>query len=143
MTPPNLSLLLIMICFWLTMWLVYRFLILPVGAVLADRHGRIDTAATSWQATHDEYLSATDRLELEMQEAARAAARVRAEFRQRAQEERQKTLDEARASADHQLRVALDELDGAASAARSELRSQAETLAELFATQLLGRKVSS
>jgi F0F1-type ATP synthase membrane subunit b/b' len=143
MTPPNLSLLLIMICFWLTMWLVYRFLIRPIGAVLADRQGRIDTAANSWQSTHDEYLSATDRLELEMQEAARAAARVRADFRQRAQDERQKALDEARASADHQLRVALDELDGDASAARTELRGRADTLAALFATQLLGRKVSS
>lgn len=142
MTPPNLSLLLIMICFWLTMWLVYRFLIRPVGAVLEDRKSRIDTAANRWQSTHDEYIAATDRLEIEMQEAARGAARVRAEYRQRAQEERQSTLEEARATADHQLQVALRELDGEAVAARDELRERAESLARLFATQLLGRKVS-
>jgi len=143
MTPPNLSLLLIMICFWLTMWLVYRFLIRPVGAVLADRKSRIDTAANRWQSTHDEYLAATDRLELEMQDAARGAAKVRAEHRQKALDERQRTLDAARSNADDQLRAALAALDGETDAARTELRNQADALARLFATQLLGRKVSS
>lgn len=142
MTPPNLSLLLIMICFWLTMWLVYRFLIRPVGTVLAERQGRIDGAANRWQSTHEEYLASTERLELEMQEAAKAAAKVRAEHRQKALDARQATLDAARADADGRLRGALDELEAEAEGARGELRGRAEELARLFATQLLGRKVS-
>jgi F0F1-type ATP synthase membrane subunit b/b' len=77
MTPPNLSLVLIMICFWCTMWLVHRFLIKPVGAVLEERQGGIGQATQSWEATHQEYLAATTRLELEIQNAAREAARVR------------------------------------------------------------------
>ena len=142
MTPPNLSLLLIMICFWLTMWLVYRFLIRPIGEVLAERKGRIDSAQDRFETTHNEYLAATDRLELEVQEAARGAARVRAEHRQQALERRQRSLDGARADADDRLRAALAELDTDTAAARTELRERAEGLARLFATELLGRKVS-
>ena len=142
MTPPNLSLLLIMICFWLTMWLVYRFLIRLIGEVLAERKGRIDIAQDRFETTHNEYLAATDRLELEMQEAARGAARVRTEHRQQALEHRQRTLDGARADADDRLRAALAELDRDTATARTELRERAEGLARLFATELLGRKVS-
>jgi F0F1-type ATP synthase membrane subunit b/b' len=67
---------------------------------------------------------------------------VRAEHRQRALDQRQRTLDGARADADGRLRAALDELNAEASAARTELRERAEGLARLFATELLGRKVS-
>jgi len=143
MTPPNLSLLLVMICFWCTMWLVHRFLIRPIGGVLEQRQGRIDQAAMKWQSTHQEYLSATERLEVEMQNAAREAARVRGEHRQRAVDTRRASLETARAAADDRLGAALVALDGEATAARGELRAHADELARQFATRLLGRKVAS
>ena len=143
MTPPNLSLLLIMICFWCTMWLVHRFLIKPVGAVLEERQGRIGQATQSWEATHQEYLAATARLEQEIQNAAREAARVRGEHRQQALDRRQATLERARAEADDRLGAALIGLDAQTTAARGELRASAAELARLFATRLLGRKVAS
>jgi F-type H+-transporting ATPase subunit b len=143
MTPPNLSLLLIMICFWCTMWLVQRFLIKPVGAVLEERQGRVDQATQSWEATHQEYLAATARLEAEIQSAAREAARVRGEHRQQALDRRQVTLDRARAEADDRLGAALIALDAQTAAARGELQASAAELARLFATRLLGRKVAS
>lgn len=143
MTPPNLSLLLIMICFWCTMWLVHRFLIKPVGAVLEERQGSIGQATQSWEATHQEYLAATARLEQEIQNAAREAARVRGEHRQQALDRRQATLDRARAEADDRLGAALIGLEAQTMAARGELQSSAAELARLFATRLLGRKVAS
>jgi len=143
MTPPNVSLIFIMVCFWLTMWLVYRFLIVPVGRVLAERARRIDDAAAKWEATNEDYLSATQRLEREMEEAAREAARVRNEHRQQALAERQQTLETARSQADERLREALGTLDADAEQAREELRRRARELAQLFAGQLLGREVSS
>lgn len=143
MTPPNLSLILIMICFWLTTWLVYRFLIVPVGAVLGERQRRIDDAAAGWQSTHDEYLEATARLEQELESAARQAAQARAEYRQQALTKRQQELEEARASADQRLQRALGELDADASSARSELGQRAQELARLFASRLLDREVAS
>ncbi len=132
-----------MICFWVTMWLVYRFLIQPIGGVLADRHGRIDGANSKWETTNREYLEATDRLELEMQEAAREAARVRGEYRQQALDRRQVALDEARTVADEKLQTALDELGGETTVARRDLREQSRELAGQFASRLLGRKVAS
>jgi F-type H+-transporting ATPase subunit b len=143
MTPPNVSLIFIMICFWLTMWLVYRYLIVPVGQVLAERARRIDDATAAWEATNDDYLSATQRLEREMEETAREAARLRAEYRQGALAKRQQALEAARGQADERLGAALGELEKDAEQARDELRQRARELARLFATQLLGREVSS
>jgi F-type H+-transporting ATPase subunit b len=143
MSPPNLSLVLIMICFWLTMWLVYRFLIGPVGQVLAERQRRLDESQATWDATNADYLAATERLERELERAARAAAEVRGEHRQQALEGRQQKLEAARREADRRLGQALEELDGAAGAARTELRGRARELAALFASQLLGREVRS
>ena len=43
MSPPNASLILIMVCFWVTFWLVQRFLIRPIWGVVSERKGRIDS----------------------------------------------------------------------------------------------------
>ena len=143
MSPPNLSLIFIMICFWITMWLVYRYLIQPVGGVLAERKGRIDSASAHWEATNQKYLEAAERLERETEEAAREAGRVRMEYRQQALDRRQKALEEARAAADSKLAAALDELETTTTAARRDLRAGARELASLFAGRLLDRKVTS
>jgi F0F1-type ATP synthase membrane subunit b/b' len=104
-----------------------------------ERQGRIGQATQSWEATHQEYLAATARLEQEIQNAAREAARVRGEHRQQALDRRQATLDRA----DDRLGAALVALDGQTTAARGELQASAAELARLFATRLLGRKVAS
>jgi len=135
MTPPNLSLIFIMVCFWITMWLVYRFLIQPVGAALADREGRIDGATSTWESTNQEYLAATDRLEREIAEAAQDALRVRSEYRQQAMDRRQATLEDARAAADEKLQIALESLDADTTRARQELRQSAGELAREFAAR--------
>jgi F-type H+-transporting ATPase subunit b len=143
MTPPNLSLLFIMICFWVTLWLVWKYLIGPVGRVLADRQGRLDDAQSRWDKTHGDYVEATERLEREMEEAAREAARIRGEGRQQALGERQKVLDEARQRADERLQAALSELGDDTDSARRELSERARELARLFASRLLDREVAS
>ena len=143
MTPPNLSLLFIMICFWVTLWLVHRYLIGPIGRVLAERRARLDEAQSRWDTTHGDYLEATERLEREMEEAAREAARIRSEARQKALGERQRVLEAAREQADERLNAALAELGADTAAARSELRDRAHELARLFASRLLDREVAS
>ncbi len=143
MSPPNLSLVLIMICFWITLWIVHRYLIRPVGDVLAERQGRIQGAEREWRSKHEEYLSATQRLETEIEEAAKESSRIRSELRQQAMEKRQATLEAARSTADERLQEAVDELSSEAGRARDELRSRARELARLFASQLLDREVAS
>lgn len=143
MTPPDLSLVLIMILFWVTFWLVQRFLVQPVGQVLGERRGRIEGAEQEWSSKHADYLSATERLERELDDAARAAGAIRAGHRQRANEVRQATLEQAHVAADARLTTALETLAGEAETARVELRRRAADLARLFAGQLLGREVRS
>jgi F-type H+-transporting ATPase subunit b len=125
------------------MWLVYRYLITPVGQVLAERQRRLDESQATWDATNADYLAATERLERELEKAARSAAEVRNEHRQQALDGRQQKLEAARGEADQRLGQALGELDEAATVARTDLRDRARELAALFASQLLGREVRS
>jgi F-type H+-transporting ATPase subunit b len=143
MNPPNVSLLLIMVCFWVTFWLIRRFLIAPVGRVLDERHGRIDGADALWASKHEDYLATAARVESELEAAAREAGRLRAERRQQAQAQRQQALDEARTTAEDRLEAALSELDLDLRSARAELDRHAADLSRQFATRLLGREVKS
>jgi F0F1-type ATP synthase membrane subunit b/b' len=143
MQPPNFSLIIVMVCFWLTFWLVQKFLLKPVGAVLTERRGRIEGAESEWQSKHQEYLDETARLETELGEAAKAAAAVRNGLQQQALDRRKAILDTARQLADGKLDEALDVLNTEATSARADLEVQAKELARAFASRLLGREVSS
>jgi len=142
MTFPNASLFLVMICFWVTFWLVQKFLITPIGAVLTERKRRVDSAESAWASKHEEYLSATSRLEAEMEEAARQSAKIRSDLRQRAVDARQERFAHARNQADERLGKALEELGVDADAARTDLRRRARELAARFASLLLDREVT-
>lgn len=141
MIEINLSLILVMLCFWVTLWLVHRFLIRPVGSVIDERRRRVDGAQQEWTAKNEEYQAAVVRVEDQLTEAARQAAGVRAELRQQAMDTRQQKLDAARNRADERLLAALETLESDASAARDELRRRAEELAQMLAGRLLGREV--
>ena len=70
------------------------------------------------------------------------AAKIRADGRQRAMDERHAALEKARAQADARLADVLSTLDTETEAARSELRSRAQDLARLLAGRLLGREIA-
>jgi len=142
MSPPDLSLILVMVCFWATLWIVHRLLIRPVGTVIGERRRRIDDAQQEWSAKNEEYLAAVSEVEEKVTAAAKDAARIRADARQHAMDERQAALDQAHARADKRLLEVLDTLDKDAEAARSDLRSRAEELARLLASRLLGRELA-
>ena len=143
MISIDLSLILVMMCFWMTLWLVHRFLIRPVGAVVDDRRRRIDGAQQEWTARNEEYLAAIAKVEEELGTAAKESARLRNEVRERAMEERQGALLKARTTADERLSAVLDTLEKDADSARAELRRSAEKLARLLAGRLLGREMGS
>jgi F-type H+-transporting ATPase subunit b len=142
MTPPNLSLILIMACFWVTLWIVYRFLVRPVGKVISERRRRIDDAQSEWSAKNEEYRMTLSRVEDEVGAAAKEAAKIRDGARQHAMEERQATLDAARARADERLAGVLKSLDDETEAVRADLRTRARELARLLAGRLLGRELA-
>lgn len=142
MQPPNFSLLIVMVCFWLTFWLIQKFLLKPVGGVLAERKGRIEGAENEWQSKHQEYLDETARLETELENAAKGAAKVRNDLRQQALDRRQAVLTTARQQADGKLDEAMSVLASEADAARTDLKVSATELARVYASKLLGREVS-
>lgn len=143
MTTPNLSLILIMVCFWITFWIVQKFLLGPVGRVLEERRQRITTANETWDSENAAFLERTQRVETEMDEAARAAARTREELRAEATKVRQDKIAKTRDEVDRRLAAAVEDLDAQAAGARDELRVTARELAAQFAGQLLGREVKS
>jgi F-type H+-transporting ATPase subunit b len=143
MTPPDLSLLFVMVCFWLTLWLVYRYLIRPVGTVVAERRRRIDDAQQEWTAKNEEYQTALARVEDEIAQAAKDSAKIRSAAREAALADRQTTLDTARARADERLVEALDAMARDADVARHDLRRRAEELSRLLAGRLIGRELAS
>ncbi len=143
MISIDLSLILVMVCFWVTLWLVHRFLIGPVGAVVDDRRRRIDGAQQEWTAKNEEYLGAIAEVESELGSAAKEAAKVRNEARESAMEERQSVLETARAKADERLIGVLETLEKDADSARGDLRRRAEELARLLAGRLLGREMGT
>jgi F-type H+-transporting ATPase subunit b len=136
------SLILVMVCFWVTLWIVHRFLIRPVGDVISERSRRIDDAQQEWSAKNEEYLAAVARAEEEVAAAAKGAAQIRADARQHAMDERQTALDKARARADERLADVLTTLDNETEAARTDLRGRAQELARLLAGRLLGREIA-
>jgi F-type H+-transporting ATPase subunit b len=142
MTPPNLSLILIMACFWVTLWIVYRFLVRPVGKVISERRRRIDEAQSEWSAKNEEYRLTLSSVEDEVGAAAKEAAKIRDGARQHAMEERQATLDAARARADERLAGVLKSLDDETEAVRADLRTRARELARLLTGRLLGRELA-
>lgn len=141
MQPPNFSLIIVMVCFWLTFLVVQKFLLKPVGGVLAERRRRVEGAETEWRSKHQAFLDETARLESELEDAAKAAARVRNEHRQQALDRRQAIIETARHQADGKLDEAMEVLNREATAARAELKSTATELARLYASRLLGREV--
>jgi F-type H+-transporting ATPase subunit b len=143
MTPPNLSIILIMLCFWVTLWLVNRYFIRPINAVLDQRSGQIDGAQETWATTNAEMLAATAQVEERLVEAARGAAARRETIRAEANQKKQAQLEAARNEAERQLQSALAALARDAESARSELRKRAEDLAGDFVHRLLGREVVS
>jgi len=132
-----------MVCFWATLWLVYRYLVRPVGAVVGERRRRIDDAQQEWAAKNEKYLTAVAEVEEGVAQAARDAAKIRAAARETAMAERQKTLDEARTRADERLLGVLDTMEKEADAARQDLRGRADGLARMLAGRLLGRELAS
>ncbi len=144
MISIDLSLILVMVCFWMTLWLVHRFLIRPVGAVVDDRRRRIEGAQQEWTARNEEYLGAIAEVENELESAAKESGKGP----QRGPGTRhghtvKSALERARADADERLGSVLDTLGKDADTARADLRRRAEELARLLAGRLLGREMSS
>jgi len=141
--PPNLSLLLIMACFWMVFFLVATQLVKPLGAVLDERARRLEESKETLFGTQERFSAAVARCERELAAAASEAARERATQRAAGESARRAALDAARVQAQARLTELSGELEAASAAARAQLRTSSQALARELADRLVGRRLAS
>ncbi len=139
---PNYSLLLVMACFWLVFLLVTTQLVRPLGRLLEEREGRIETARRGNESARAELTEAMARCDREVASAAAEAQKDRAALRAAGEAARRARLDQARGQVQARLATLGTELDEAARAARAVLRERGAGLARELASRLAGRSIA-
>ena len=142
MQLPDLSLVLIAILFWATYLVLKRYLLKPLGAILAERERRVDDARRAFETALERQREVAADLDRRLTEARREALAHRDAARAAAGERRQALLDEAREKARAVAAEAQARLDRDALAAREQLRAEAHAIALEIAAYALGRKVA-
>lgn len=142
MQLPDLSLVLIALLFWASYWVLRRFLLKPLGAILAERERRVDEARQALERALERQREVAADLDRRLTEARREALAHREAVRAATGEKRQALLDEAREKARASAAEAQALLDRDALAAREQLRAEAQALAAEIAAYALGRKVA-
>ncbi len=138
---PNLSLLLIMVCFWAVFALVATQLVRPLGALLEERQRRVREGADRLALAQTESQEALQRCERALVSASSQAQQERASVRAAGEAARRAKLEAARAVGQERLAQLSAELEQATRQARSELGVRSRELAAQLAEQLLGRGV--
>jgi len=139
---PNLSLLLIMACFWAVFLLVATQLVRPLGALLDERERRVREAREQHETAKQAVADAIARCERELAAGSAEAGKQRAALRAQGETARRAALEAARAQAQERLALFGSELEQAARDARASLRERSAELARALASRLLGRKVA-
>ena len=142
MQLPDLSLILVVILFWATFVVLRRFLLSPLGAILAERERRVEDARAASEAALERQREVAADLDRRLTEARREALAHREAVRAGAGERRQAILEEAREKARVAALDAQARLDRDALAAREQLGAEAKAIAAEIATYALGRKVA-
>lgn len=139
---PNLSLLLVMACFWLVFVLVNSQLVKPLGALLDERAKRLREGKDEFAAAQQSLAETLSRCERELAVASSEAQRERAAARAAGEAARRTKLDAARQQGQARLnRLKLD-LERAADHAREDLQARSRELAAVLAERLAGRKLT-
>jgi len=139
---PNLSLLLVMACFWLVYLVVSTQLVGPLGRLLAERERRVREARDGHERARAALADAVARCERDLASAAAEGQKARAALRAAGETARRARLEEARAQLQQRLARLDAELADVARVARAALRERASGLARDLASRLIGRSVA-
>lgn len=140
-TPPDLSLVFIMLCFWAVFFVVSTQLVKPLLRILDQREEQAAGARRDLEATRAAFQQAMAASERELAAASVEATKERAALRAEGEASRRARLDAARELAQQRLARLASELDETAAAARAGLRAQTSQLARELAARILGRSV--
>lgn len=142
-SPPNLSLLLIMACFWLVYLLVSTQFLKPVGALLDHRESQVRSAREVFEKTREDLSEAIARCERDLAQAAGEGQKTRAGLRAEGETTRRARLDAARQQGQARLAALGVELAAVTDEARVSLRARSGELARALAERLVERRIGS
>lgn len=143
LAPPDLSLLLIMVCFWAVYWLVSSQLVRPLGALLDERARRAEEARRVLTGAQTALYETVAWYEEQLAAVTTEEQRHRTALRSEGEAARRARLEAAREAGQQRLTQLSEELQGAGEMARRQLQEQAPTLARELAERVLGRKAAS
>ena len=138
---PDLSLLVIMVIFWLNYVVVRKFFLQPINSVMEARERETKSAEKLYEESLGRFNEATAQVEAKLHTARRDAAQVREKFRIEAAEHRNAVLDKTSAEAKKTVAEAEERLTKDVDAARQRIKTESESLARLAAERILGRAV--
>lgn len=138
---PDLSLLAIVVIFFLNYMVVRRFFLRPINDVLEARETENKSAEKLYEDALARLSEATSQTEAQLQIAKREAAGVRERHRAEAAAYRQQVVDRTNAEARTIVGEADAKLTADVATARTRIVTESESLARLAAERILGRAV--
>lgn len=136
---PDASMLVILVIFWITYWILRKFLFQPIVEILRERRETVETARAEHEAAAAQAETKIDAEREKLNRARVEAAARRDELRKAAEEHREAALDETREEADTRLAAAQAELEEEVAVQRKTLEVRARALADRMADKLLER----
>ena len=138
---PDLSLLVIMVIFWLNYVVVRKFFLQPINTVMEQREHEKKSAEQLYEESLGRFNDATSKMEAELHTARRAATQVRDKFRAEAAEHRNAMIEKTSAQAKATVGEAEQQLEKDVDVARDRIKTESESLARMAAERILGRAV--
>ncbi|MGZ7040159.1 MAG: F0F1 ATP synthase subunit B family protein [Thermoanaerobaculia bacterium] len=138
---PDLSLLAIMVIFWLNYVVVRKFFLRPINDVIEAREHETKTAETIFEQAMTHFQEATAKIEAQLTTARREASQLREQFRSEAAEFRNSVIEKTSNEAKATTGEAEKHLEADVAVARKKIASESESLARLAAERILGRSL--
>jgi len=138
---PDLSLLAIMVIFWLNYIVVRKFFLRPINGVMETREQESKTAEQVYENALARFQESTARIEQQLHTARREASQLREKFRVQAAEYRNGVLERTSSEAKATAADAETRLTEAVEAARQKILQESESLARMAAEHILGRAI--
>jgi F0F1-type ATP synthase membrane subunit b/b' len=138
---PDYSLLAIMVIFIINYFIVSKFFIRPINAVLESRADETRSANEIYESAMTRFSEETARMEEQLHLAKREAAAVREKYRADAAGHRSSVIERTSAESKSIVSEADTSLSRATAEAREKIKSESEALARLAAERILGRRL--
>lgn len=138
---PDLSLLAIMVIFFLNYLVVRKYFLRPINEVLEARETESRTAETLYEEALGQFNDATAQTEAQLHLAKKDAAGVRERFRGEAAAHRQQLVDRTSTDARKLVSEADANLAQDVAVARTKIVEESDSLAHVAAERILGRAV--